>query len=189
MFPNVDKISKIRVPIYITHGRTDKVVPFWHAEELYRLATGYKEQHWIDGSGHNDMPDVWQYQETPRATNEPEAKYKTRCDETKAQNLLNKEHKRRLKAFIQKVMEYSKKPPVTDSSIIINEIVSSTTPSSQELKEVIMHHEERSGTSGRSSTGGLSPTSGDKNLPNSGDLESSASKAEAESDSSDEGEV
>jgi len=188
MFPNVDKIGKIQVPVYITHGRLDTVVPFWHAEELYRLVNSPKEQHWIDGLGHNDMPDVWQYRDGPRDKKELEAAYKARCEETKSQNLINKEHKKRLKAFIQRIIEQNFQKPLTMHTIIkINDTVeSSSKPSSPELK-VESPNEDRSGAVGASSTDGVSPTSGDgyKNR-GTGDLESSASKAE--SDSSDEGE-
>lgn len=35
-FPNIDRIANIMCPVYIIHGRRDEIVPFYHAEELYK---------------------------------------------------------------------------------------------------------------------------------------------------------
>jgi len=202
MFPNVDEIGKIRHPVYITHGRNDTVVPFWHAEELFRLATGYKEQHWIDGLGHNDMPDVWQYRDTPRQVHESEMEYKAKCEETKAQNAVNKEHKRRLKFFIQAALDKaqglatnlsSASSPTGKSVIELSKV--SATPSSPNESKHETNHDVSTKSGKHTTTTEFSPTSGSgsrgekpagsKTRP--ADLDSSVSKAE--SDSSDDGEV
>lgn len=57
MFTNVDKISKVCCPVYITHGDSDEIVPLWHGQELYkncRKENAY-EPFWVEGGGHNNL--------------------------------------------------------------------------------------------------------------------------------------
>ena len=54
-YRSADKISRVRCPVLIIHGRDDRVVPFKHGEELYRLAKAPKSHLWVDGVGHNDL--------------------------------------------------------------------------------------------------------------------------------------
>jgi pimeloyl-ACP methyl ester carboxylesterase len=35
MFENIDRIEKVKCPVFIIHGRQDEVVPFDHAEVVY----------------------------------------------------------------------------------------------------------------------------------------------------------
>lgn len=55
MFANIDKIGKIRVPVFCVHGMLDDVVPFSHGLELSRRARYPLEPLWIRGAGHNNL--------------------------------------------------------------------------------------------------------------------------------------
>lgn len=57
-FRSVEKIRRVRCPVLVIHGRKDEVVPFWHGERLFREANGPKMALWVDGAGHNDVPQV-----------------------------------------------------------------------------------------------------------------------------------
>jgi len=57
MFPNVDKIGKVRCPTYVVHGTKDEIIPFWHAEDLVkncRQGVAYPPFIVEDG-GHNNL--------------------------------------------------------------------------------------------------------------------------------------
>ena len=57
-FVNVDKIGKVRSPVLVIHGKVDRVVPFWHGEQLFATAKQPKVNFWVDRAGHNDLMDV-----------------------------------------------------------------------------------------------------------------------------------
>ncbi|WP_293337524.1 alpha/beta hydrolase [Microcoleus sp. CAWBG58] len=57
-FVNIDKIGKVRSPVLILHGKADRVVPFWHGEELFAAAKEPKLNFWVDRAGHNDLMEV-----------------------------------------------------------------------------------------------------------------------------------
>ncbi len=57
-FESVDKLSRIRCPILIGHGRLDSIVPFQMGEQLAAKAGGPVETIWIDRADHNDFFDV-----------------------------------------------------------------------------------------------------------------------------------
>ena len=57
-FRNIDKIRQVRCPILVIHGRRDEVIPFWHGARLFELASKPKMNLWVDGAGHNDLPEV-----------------------------------------------------------------------------------------------------------------------------------
>ncbi|WP_293136011.1 alpha/beta hydrolase [Microcoleus sp. bin38.metabat.b11b12b14.051] len=57
-FVNVDKIGKVRSPVLVIHGKVDRVVPFWHGEQLFATAKQPKLNFWVDRAGHNDLMDV-----------------------------------------------------------------------------------------------------------------------------------
>lgn len=57
-FVNVDKIGKVRSPVLIIHGKDDRVVPFWHGEQLFAAANQPKLNFWVDRAGHNDLIEV-----------------------------------------------------------------------------------------------------------------------------------
>jgi abhydrolase domain-containing protein 17 len=54
-FPNYKNIRKVHCPVLIIHGTIDGVVPFWHGQEIYRLANEPKSHLWVDGANHNDV--------------------------------------------------------------------------------------------------------------------------------------
>jgi len=56
IFRNYEKIGKIRAPCAIMHGTADKVVPLCNGQNLHALLQRPFEPLWIDGYGHNDMP-------------------------------------------------------------------------------------------------------------------------------------
>ncbi len=50
-FPNIDRMPRIKCPVFIIHGTRDEVVPFLNGEQLF-FATGMKWREkpwWIDG--------------------------------------------------------------------------------------------------------------------------------------------
>ncbi|MCC3407687.1 MAG: alpha/beta hydrolase [Microcoleus sp. PH2017_10_PVI_O_A] len=57
-FVNVDKIGKVRSPVLVIHGKADRVVPFWHSEQLFAAAKQPKLNFWVDRAGHNDLMEV-----------------------------------------------------------------------------------------------------------------------------------
>ena len=57
-FVNVDKIGKVRSPVLVIHGKADRVVHFWHGEQLFAAAKQPKFNFWVDRAGHNDLMDV-----------------------------------------------------------------------------------------------------------------------------------
>ncbi|CAE7375176.1 Abhd17a [Symbiodinium natans] len=56
IFRNYEKIDKITSPVAIMHGTNDEVVPYANGEALYKKLLNPFPPLWIDGHGHNDMP-------------------------------------------------------------------------------------------------------------------------------------
>ncbi len=54
-FKNIDKIKKAECPVLVIHGRSDRLVPFWHGEKLFKEAKEPKLKLWVDNAGHNDL--------------------------------------------------------------------------------------------------------------------------------------
>lgn len=57
-FPNLEKISKVKCPVLIMHGKLDDVVPFYHSEKLFEQAPSPKLSLWVEEANHNDFPYV-----------------------------------------------------------------------------------------------------------------------------------
>ncbi len=57
-FRNIDKIAKVTCPVLVIHGRSDQVVPFTHGQQLFAAANEPKQRLWVEGAGHNDLPEV-----------------------------------------------------------------------------------------------------------------------------------
>lgn len=53
-FDNLSKLPTLRVPIFLAHGRHDRVVPFEMARELERAARAPVTTRWLDAD-HNDL--------------------------------------------------------------------------------------------------------------------------------------
>jgi fermentation-respiration switch protein FrsA (DUF1100 family) len=54
-FDNLAKIPHCRRPVFITHGTDDRVVPFYHAKQLYAAANEPKVLLPLEGKGHDLM--------------------------------------------------------------------------------------------------------------------------------------
>lgn len=54
-FRNLSKLTRVRCPVLVIHGRQDRVIPFWHGEKLYEAVRGPKRRLWVDAAGHNDL--------------------------------------------------------------------------------------------------------------------------------------
>jgi len=54
-FPNIDRMPNIECPVYIIHGTRDEIVPFYHAEELYKATKHKYPPYYVDGAGHNNV--------------------------------------------------------------------------------------------------------------------------------------
>ena len=64
-FPNIDRIANINCPIYIIHGRRDEIVPFYHAEDMYKASRHKYPPYYVDGAGHNNI-EKFAYDYLPR---------------------------------------------------------------------------------------------------------------------------
>ncbi len=54
-FDNLKKISKVKCPILIMHGKLDEVVPFDHGKQLFNQAPSPKLSLWIEDAKHNNF--------------------------------------------------------------------------------------------------------------------------------------
>lgn len=57
-FRNIDKISKVRSPVLVIHGTKDGLIRPWHGRSLFARASQPKFLLWVEGAGHNDVPEV-----------------------------------------------------------------------------------------------------------------------------------
>ena len=57
-FENLEKISKVKSPIYIIHGEKDEICPFEMGKTLFEKAREPKEFFRIPGGHHNDLTDI-----------------------------------------------------------------------------------------------------------------------------------
>jgi len=65
-FRNYQKIGKIRCPVAIMHGTCDEVVPCQNGRNLHDLAQRPFEPLWMEGYGHNNMPQTESFNYTKR---------------------------------------------------------------------------------------------------------------------------
>lgn len=54
-------VKKVRCPIYILHGRKDRLIPYIQSERLKTLAPDNITLYPIEGAGHNNLPDFPEY--------------------------------------------------------------------------------------------------------------------------------
>lgn len=54
-FESVPRISAIRAPLLIIHGKEDNIVPYRFGKKLYSAALMPKEAKWLTGAGHNNL--------------------------------------------------------------------------------------------------------------------------------------
>ena len=57
IYPNIDRIKKVRCPVMVIHGCLDQEVDVSHGQELHRLVpTQYqRDPWWVRDRGHNDI--------------------------------------------------------------------------------------------------------------------------------------
>lgn len=59
MFPNIDRMKKIRSPLLIIHGTKDEIVPIEHSQLLFQTCSSKKKQaYYVEGAGHNNIESV-----------------------------------------------------------------------------------------------------------------------------------
>jgi alpha-beta hydrolase superfamily lysophospholipase len=51
-FASIDKIQDIHVPVFISHSKDDRVIAFWHGEELFGVANSPKKFLSLETKGH-----------------------------------------------------------------------------------------------------------------------------------------
>ena len=54
-FDTLSKIGEVKVPMLITHGTNDSIVPYKMGEALYQAATAPKRFIKVDGAGHHNL--------------------------------------------------------------------------------------------------------------------------------------
>lgn len=57
-FDTLEKIREVKMPVLITHGTRDSIVPFEMGERLYEAAKGPKRFIKVDGAGHHNLSGV-----------------------------------------------------------------------------------------------------------------------------------
>ncbi|MFQ3612675.1 MAG: alpha/beta hydrolase [Cyanobacteriota bacterium] len=57
-FDNLSRIPNIDCPLLILHGTDDGLIPFWHAQTLYKAARDPKRLVPIEGANHNNLLEV-----------------------------------------------------------------------------------------------------------------------------------
>jgi fermentation-respiration switch protein FrsA (DUF1100 family) len=59
MFPNVDRIDKIKCPLLVMHGTRDEIVPMQHSVDLFETSgSKVKTQYFVEGAGHNNIESI-----------------------------------------------------------------------------------------------------------------------------------
>ncbi|MBL8193622.1 MAG: alpha/beta hydrolase, partial [Blastocatellia bacterium] len=51
-FANKEKISNIKCPVFISHGKADDLIPWQMSQSLAKLVEGSKTEVYIDGIDH-----------------------------------------------------------------------------------------------------------------------------------------
>lgn len=57
-FDNISRLKGIDCPVLLIHGTEDQIVPFWHAQENWKVLHGEKQKLWVQGAGHLNVPEV-----------------------------------------------------------------------------------------------------------------------------------
>jgi len=59
IFPNIDRIKRVKCPVMIIHGELDEEVPISHGKTLHRAVQKdfRRPPWWVPGRGHNDVTD------------------------------------------------------------------------------------------------------------------------------------
>lgn len=56
IFRNYEKIGRVQCPVLFIHGLEDDVVPWEHSKSLHSRCARAVDPLWVEGRGHNDMP-------------------------------------------------------------------------------------------------------------------------------------
>jgi len=56
-------IKKVTCPVFIIHGRKDRLIPYKHSVELQKIQPATTKLYPIDDGGHNNLPDFAEYHE------------------------------------------------------------------------------------------------------------------------------
>ena len=54
-FENISKIKKVKAPLYIMHGKKDRIISFYHGKRLYEEANDPKMNFWVEKGDHNRL--------------------------------------------------------------------------------------------------------------------------------------
>lgn len=54
-FVNIDKVSRLKLPVLFYHGTEDGTVPIWHGEALYAATTARKMKLFVEGGHHTGL--------------------------------------------------------------------------------------------------------------------------------------
>jgi pimeloyl-ACP methyl ester carboxylesterase len=57
IFLNYKKIGRVARPVCVMHGIEDRVVPCSNGRQLHKLLQKPYQPLWVEGKGHNDMPE------------------------------------------------------------------------------------------------------------------------------------
>jgi pimeloyl-ACP methyl ester carboxylesterase len=57
VYPSLDRIGDLHVPLLVIHGDRDEIVPFQQSQELFDASPGPKRMRAVPGVGHNDILD------------------------------------------------------------------------------------------------------------------------------------
>ena len=57
VYPSLDRIGDLHVPVLVIHGDRDEIVPFDQGRALFDAAPGPKQMRAVPGVGHNDILD------------------------------------------------------------------------------------------------------------------------------------
>ncbi len=57
-FTNLDKLPKVRCPVLVMHGESDRTIAIAHGRKLYEVAAEPKISLWVKNAGHNDVPEI-----------------------------------------------------------------------------------------------------------------------------------
>jgi abhydrolase domain-containing protein 17 len=57
-FHSMGKLDRIHCPVLVMHGKSDRTIPFWHGETLYKTIRQTKQFLWVEGAEHDDLVGV-----------------------------------------------------------------------------------------------------------------------------------
>ena len=57
IYPNIDRIRKVKCPVMVIHGRNDEEVDISHGVALHQAVPNHlkRDPWWVENRGHNDI--------------------------------------------------------------------------------------------------------------------------------------